>query len=601
MIFLRSSDPPSVHSGLSSTCLDRATPLGISVLATLLALVCVATQLASGQDQQPDNQEAVVRGTVVNAVTSAPIPRALVYSVDNRFAMLTDGEGHFEFTLPKITTNRQDGMVFNQFHERDRGARTWLAGVQGTSLWLMARKPGFLDDPNGSARSEGSPGTEMTISLMPEALIKGRVSVSATDAGGGASVQLFSRQVQEGMPRWIPVNSTQASSNGEFRFAELLPGLYKIGTTEFVDNDPAESIPGGPFYGFPPVYYPGATNLAVAATIQLAAGQTVQADLSLTRQSYYPVRIPVTNPDPNGAMNIAVSVQGHPGPGYSLGYNAEKHSIEGALPNGNYLVEAATFGQPSSTGTVTTTVAGAQVEGPPMVLIPNSSIVLQVKEQFTSTDWNSTTSWNDGRRTFTLHGPRTYLQARAEPADDFEQHGGANIRPPTGPNDSLILDNLAPGRYWLRLSSSRGYVAAATMGAVDLLHEPLTIAAGSATAIEITMRDDSAEIEGTLTNATAQATMIQGTVSSSPQSWVYCVPLPDSPGQFQQFAVSSDGKFNSPAISPGTYRLLAFRSPQPNLPYRDAEAMRAYETKGQVVQLSAGQKTAVQVQIISPE
>jgi hypothetical protein len=52
-------------------------------------------------------------------------------------------------------------------------------------------------------------------------------------------------------------------------------------------------------------------------------------------------------------------------------------------------------------------------------------------------------------------------------------------------------------------------------------------------------------------------------------------------------------------MAPGIYRLLAFKSTQPNLPYRDAEAMRAYDTKGPVVHLSAGQKTSVNLQIIS--
>jgi hypothetical protein len=52
-------------------------------------------------------------------------------------------------------------------------------------------------------------------------------------------------------------------------------------------------------------------------------------------------------------------------------------------------------------------------------------------------------------------------------------------------------------------------------------------------------------------------------------------------------------------MTPGVYRLLPFKGPQPDLPYRDAEAMRAYDAKGQVVHLSAGQKTSVHVQIIS--
>ena len=68
---------------------------------------------------------------------------------------------------------------------------------------------------------------------------------------------------------------------------------------------------------------------------------------------------------------------------------------------------------------------------------------------------------------------------------------------------------------------------------------------------------------------------------------------------FSPLSVSPEGKFDSQTMAPGTYRVIAFKTPQPNLPYRDAEAMRAYETKGQVVHLSPGQKTTLQLQIIS--
>jgi hypothetical protein len=558
------------------------------LLILLLAVGCITAEQASAQGQQPDNGQRSVRGIVVNAVTHEPIGRALVYSPDNRFAMLTDSEGHFEFTLPKADIQSE-----NTFGEL-RPWRIWSTGNAGGIPALIARKPGFLDDPSGGSEVEASPGSALTISLMPEALIKGRVILSVTDAAIGVNVQIFSRQVQEGIPRWIPGISVRANSNGEFRFAELLPGSYKLVTHELMDNDPAATAPGGQLYGFPPVYYPSATDFAAASTIQLSAGQTFHADISLVRQPYYAVRIPVANGDANSGMNITVSPQGHHGPGYSLGYNAEKQRIEGLLPNGNYLVEAAVFGPILATGAVNIAVAGGPVEGPGMTLAGNSSIILHVKEEFSTRDWKGSASMMIEGRTIRLHGPRLYLQVSAEPTDDFEQHRGGSIRPPTGPNDdSLVIENLASGRYWLRLSSSRGYVAAATTDGIDLLHEPLVVAAGSSTPIEITMRDDNAEIDGTVAGITA------GAMTTTTPAYVYCIPLPDSAGQFQFLFVSPEGKFNSLTMAPGTYRVIAFKSPQPNLPYRDAEAMRAYETKGQIVHLSPGQKTTLQLQIIS--
>jgi hypothetical protein len=606
VICLRTSDGPSVpcdlrliytYSMIVHSLIQR------TMFLVLLVVGCISAQQASAQGLQPDNGQHSVRGIVVNSVTHEPIGRALVSSSNNRFAMLTDSEGHFEFTLPKVDSENESGFAGDGQPLRMMS----LVGA-GTFPWLMARKPGFLDDPNQGRQVEASPGSELTISLMPEALIQGRVLLSPTDPAFGVNVQIFSRQVQEGIPRWIPGISVQANSNGEFRFAELLPGSYKLVTHELMDNDPAATDPGGQLYGFPPVYHPSVTDFAAASTIQLTAGQTFHADISLVRQPYYPVRIPVLNGDANSGMNITVSPQRRRSPGYSLGYNAEKQRIEGLLPNGSYLVEVATSGPNAASGAVNIAVAGVPVDGPGMTLTGNNSISVHVKEEFSATDWNGSGSTMVNGRTILLRGPRLYLQVIAEAADDFEQRGGW-IRPPTGPNDdSLVIENLASGRYWLRLSSSRGYVAAATMGGVDLLHEPFVVAGGSSTPIEITMRDDNAEIEGTVAGITTGATAAGGqaypSAYSGPTVWtqsafVYCVPLPDSPGQFLQLAASSDGKFEYGMVAPGTYRVMAFRNAQPNLAYRDPEAIRAYETKGEVVHLSAGQKVNIQLQIIS--
>jgi hypothetical protein len=395
----------------------------------------------------------------------------------------------------------------------------------------------------------------------------------------------------------------RADSNGEFRFADLLPGAYKLLTNELMDNDPVATPPGGQLYGFPPIYYPSATDFAGASTIQLAAGQTFQAELSPVRQPYYPVRIPVTNAELNGGINVTVSPQGHRGPGYSLGDNPEKQRIEGLLPNGNYLVEASTFGQNGATGTVNLTVSGSPAEGSSMALTRNGSIIVNVKEEFTSTDWNASGTSSNRGRTFATPKIRVDLDLSVEATDDdFAQQRGGQLRPPTGPNDdSMVLEDLAPGRYWLRPRASRGYVASATMGGVDLLRQPFVVGPGATLPIEIMLRDDNAEIEGTVSGLAPMTTMNEGALYSGlfkPSAWIYCVPLPDSSGQFLTLSASGDGRIDYQMVAPGSYRLLAFKKQQLNLPYRDPEAMRAYDSKGQVVHLSPGEKATVQLQIV---
>src|ERR1051325_4482697 len=71
-------------------------------ITLVLSILLCSSLPALGQNAGPEGpQTEVIRGTVINAVTQAPIPRALVYSADNRFATLTDGDGNFELTLPK--------------------------------------------------------------------------------------------------------------------------------------------------------------------------------------------------------------------------------------------------------------------------------------------------------------------------------------------------------------------------------------------------------------------------------------------------------------------------------------------------------------------
>ena len=566
-------------------------PRTLFLFVTLLSLSTLVLSQAAAPVQP---QKSTVRGTVINAVTEAPVPRALVLTRDNRAAVLTDGEGHFEITLPDESASVQGRMLFSG----GQSQQPWAYVRKGNTYWFMVRKPGYLEDSEKN-RARASAGDDITIALIPEAIIKGRITLAGGDAAPGINVDLYSRQVQDGLPRWTQRHSVRANSAGEFRFAELAPGSYKLVTREFMDNDPITDIRGSQLFGFPPVYHPGVSDFAAASTIELTAGQEFQADLSLVREPYYSVKIPVTNGDVNGGLNI--SVQGQRGPGYSLGYNSGEQRIEGLLPSGNYVVEAQTWGQNAVNGSVNLRVTGAAVDGPTMTLVPNSSIAIQVKEEFTDTSGNAPSTWSDGKSTFELHGPRIYLQARVESADDFAQNRFGSIRQPTGPDDqSLVLENLAPGRYWLRLSTARGYIASAMQGNVDVLRQPLTIRSGPAAPIEVKVRDDVAELEGTITSL-AQHSSINDDSAESAQVWVYCVPLLDSSGEFMQFGVSGDGKFSNPRMAPGDYRVLAFSSAQTHLPYRDPEAMKAYESKGAVVHLAAGQKVTVDVPTIASE
>jgi len=548
----------------------------------------------------PVEKAGRIRGIVVNAVTHEPIARALVYSPDDRFAMLTDNQGRFEVPLPSAGGD--------------------AGGVDSGPNGLQARKPGFLENQFTSSMTLSADGrdSEWVFTLVPEGLIVGKVALPTAEAPDSIQLELYQRQVRQGRAHWVLIKTAQSRSNGDFRLAELASGTYKLLTRELLDRDPLTFDPRGQLYGYPPVYYPASPGFASAGEITAAAGETAVVNLTLLRQPYYNVRIPVTNAQAAGGMNVSVFVAGHPGPGYSLGYNPGDQAIEGMLPNGTYTVEASSYGPNNNVGAgaLTFTVRGGGVSGPPMMLIPATSIEVTVKEEFTGTS-TSAQKTNEGivyigPVSGASKGPRRYLNVALEPADDFGDHRGAWLRPPAGPNDeSLVIENVRPGRYWVRVNTSRGYVASARSGATDLQHHPLLVGAGGSPPIEITMRDDTAEIDGTVEGMAAPGSAAGGIAEGRESPGlatagmagvhVYCIPLPDSGGTFTDIWVGADGSFRLPQIPPGAYRVLAFARPQPELEYDKPEAMKAFDAKGPVVRLVGRQKENVRLQLISTE
>jgi hypothetical protein len=545
-----------------------------------------------------------VQGTVVNSVTHEPIGRALVFSPDQRFATMTDSEGHFAFSFP-AGSKREDSTGVNR-----SGGRVSTPAPSRPET-LEAKKPGFL---NSDRIEKLSADKELTISLIPEAVITGRVVLPSSDAPDRIRVELYHQWVNQGRAYWQSIKTATTRSDGEFRFADLPSGTYKLLTRELEDKDPLTYDPHGQLYGYPPVYFPNAQDFASAQAIQLAAGQTFQgADISVVRQAYYPVKVAVDNVQTGLEMQLRVDAEGR-GPGYELGYNRKDHAIVGTLPNGNYTLEVSTFElaafKESGTGLLNITVKGGPVEGPRLVVVPNGSITVVVTEDFTSSDSpngrppdsqnparnagpeDSTVMWVGGQWE-TLRGPSSYLNLAFEPDANIFDTGFEGLKRSVGPEGKSFVINVRPGRYWIRVDSRRGYPARITCGGVDLEHQPLVIGAGgSSTQIEVTMRDDGSEVEGTVDGMAKTASDTNGSAA------VYLIPLPDGGGDYREAKVSPEGKFNFKQVPPGLYEALAVDRAQPALEYRNSEVMRAYESKGQVVRLSPGQKEQLRLQVI---
>jgi hypothetical protein len=588
--------------------LSRFVPLRTPrwALTLLLAIAC-SCYSSLAQDQPAADAKITVRGIVINSLTREPVGHALVYSSDNRLATFTDDQGHFEFvlplTMPEATANSSDHEALSPLVQAS-------ASLLINSV-LNVRKPGFLNLPNRFWTPPPDPANQiLTLTLIPESLIVGRVVIPNSNSADRIQVNLYRRQVAEGRGEWLSAGSSTTRSSGEFRFADLEPGTYKLFTGEQMDRDPLTFDPRGPFFGYPPAYFPNATDFETAATIQITPGMTLQAELSPVRQPYYTVKIPVTNASSDTQLMVNVSMQGHRGPGFTLGYNNQSQKIEGSLPNGTYVIEATSVGPNYAYGSSALTVKGGNAEGSPLTLTPLGSVRINARLDF-KVEPDSGASQEPSAQPAEGQQRTSNLNVRLERAEEIpQQNDFVQMRPPNGPNDdSLVFDNVAPGRYWVRVTPNRGFAASISAGNLDLLRHPLTVGPGANIAVDVTLREDGAEIAGSIEGLDNAPTETDSTAQSAPegfslrrlgqlQAYVYCIPLPDSAGQFRETQVSSDGKFNLQQVPPGSYRVLAFDHPQQHLEYRNGEAMRTFEAKGQDVRLVAGQKETVRLPLI---
>jgi hypothetical protein len=576
----------------------------------LILLLFICTPWVAGRAQESAEPSRItIHGVVLNSVTREPVGHALVFSQDNRLATFTDDQGRFEFAFPQSAPDPSA----NAAEQQALGAGRLSVSLLFNSI-LMARKPGFLDPQKRPWTPPPNPASqELTLTLVPEALIVGRVVLPNSQAAGQIRVALYRRRVQDGRTQWFPSGDVASRSNGEFRFAELEPGTYKLFTREQMDRDPLTFDPRGPFYGYPPAYFPNATDFESAATIQLAPGMTFQAELSPVRQPYFNIKVPVTNASTDTDLMVNVAVHGRKGPGFELAYNHDDQKIEGSLPNGTYVIEATSIGPAFAQGSATLTVKGAAAEGSPLTLSPFGSVRINAQRDF-KPDPESDGNQEKATQVVTNQDQwrRSTLNVRLESAEEFSQSNNfAQLRPPTGPrDDSLVLDNVAPGRYWVHIDSARGFAASVTAGDLDLLRHPLAVGPGANLTVDVSLRDDGAEISGSIEdirgdggeNDELQPSSQVGftrTLGGRASGYVYFIPLSDSPGQFREAPVSPEGKFNLQQLPPGAYRVLAFDQQRQDLEYRDPEAMRAYDNKGPVLRVVAGQKETLRLPLIA--
>lgn len=570
-----------------------------SRVATIVAMLyCGSAFQLPAQSSSAFNEVDHVRGVVINSVTREPVSRAVVSSPDNGFAAMTDDRGRFEFIFPRPEPAPTVPFVdSSQTQDQPQSVIRRAIHAANPPSQLIARKIGYLAATEATDISQSaSAHADVTIVLVPESRIIGHVVIPGWDGSEKMQVEVHHRSYREDHERWDAVGVAGTRADGEFRLAGLAPGYYKLLTLEHPDRDPLTFNPRGPMMGYAPVYYPGASDFESAAVINLAPGETFQATLSPIKKPYYPVKVGFTPELASSQIEIMVWPQGRPGPGFSLGYNQRDGNVQGSLPDGTYSLLVASYGPSVQTGVSNFTVRGAASTEASIALFPASSITVNIAEEFQhpeSAPWKiaaTAVPRPDGEPNALR---RNFVQVSLIPVEQFGLSAQAASNPSQKPGDeSLLIENVRPGRYRVTASTGFGYVGSIRSGGTDLLRQPLVVGAGVAMPpIEIALRDDGAEVSGTITSPNnASASVGSGQVNRL----VYLISM-DRPGDpVTMVFADPSGTFAIPQVPPGSYRVLALDRQKADLNAADNEFLKDHESKIQSIRVVAEQKIQLQ-------
>ena len=538
------------------------------LLLTLVAL-CSLPLAAQFNNVQSSSPTHVLTGTVVNSVSGAPIPYALVQAEQK--SKLADQNGNFRFD------NLISPSVMVQAHKPGFFGEQEIGRVARQSMVTLSDKP-----------------TNVNIALIPEAVVAGHVENPEGEPLGGLPVRLRFGQIVNGRRVWQQQGQRQTDEDGNFRLAELRPGTYYV---EVGPNPRARAIdqPSGgteKFEVIPAEYYPGVREMSAATPLQLSAGQHIALEFGMKRVPAFHVSGVIT-----GAINSGnVNLLDRDGDNVNIGIRFDGRTGRFSafpVPAGSYRLH---FNTRDSDGQELFADVPIDVNSDLLELrIPvgrTLNIPVDFRAEFTKQSPGQPAGVVSSGGSYPGRLP-FYGQVLLMSRSSVNRQFSSNRRGP-GPNELGIsgteqtIMGVEPGTYDVEVNTNgASYIASVTCGGVNLLTDPLVIAEGSdPQPIEVVVRDDGASVNGTVQTAD---TTKSGLVLMLPEGETSIAP--------RQVYVDPSGNFNAQEIPPGNYEILAFDHLD-GLEYRNREVLNTYLSHAAHVTLSADEQAKVTVDLI---
>ena len=478
--------------------------------------------------------EFCVAGTVLNGVTGEVLRRAAVTLPES--AVLTDAAGAFRFCqLP---------------------AGTYFAN---------AEKPGFAEA--GSRVVVGPSREDLVLRLQPLSAITGKVSDGAAEPLQSVLVQLLSIRIAEGRRHARVAFTAVTDDRGEYRLAGIPTGRYYLRVAGWAaassERDPPES--------FAPAYYGGAPTLPSASLVTIEPGHDIQADFEVRLRPAYPIQGEIAGFSPLLPAQVEL-----------LGADREPSAAPVALDaaTGKFRIDGVTVGSYILRATQGDGAARRRGELPLQVDGDVKGVVLPLYGGVTLRGNVRMAADSDGAEPAS---PACAIKISTVDAWSPEEPA---LEVSTEPSGEFGLQNVAPGRYRLRMECAGGYLSALHMGDVDLLAAgELSVAPGLAPAPV----DAALSADGGTLQVTASAEGEPG------PGWVLLLPSAGSDLQTRLARLIAKCTFSG--IAPGDYQIYAWSGSPEAFEYADPDARQAWAARAVSVHIGARDRQSIAVRI----
>ncbi len=554
---------------------------------------------AGGQQAPPPPSDCAASGTVVNALTGEPIPRATV-TLGQGNGSSTDSTGHWSITNTACGTripnaSRQGFIPVSQV------------------LQSVSARPKPID------LVSGTPVNNVKISLMPGGIITGSVRDPNGDPVESAQVRIMRVNVQQGRRVMNQQGGSSTDLEGNFRIGNLTPGHYVVCAESGQITYP---VGGGEAMVYRESCFPGPAEMGLTNSLAVTAGQEVRTAFTLTAQRGVRIRGSISGapeqsgPGRGGNVQLTPMPVGGGGGGIGRGGAVTREGtfeITGVHP-GSYMLRA-TFpggqqsgpqtGPPPSTQ-IQIEVGDSDLDNVILAFQTPGSIEGFVRYELSqaaqasgaanpNVNVNLTTAtpgtpffgpipqakWDTAHTNFTFaDAPSGLYRLNAS------VNGGNAV--PIGGNGAIVTPYGPASVNTGGTGVVGAYIKSATLRGQDVLNQGFSVD-GKAGPIEVVVSDDVGAVDATVTDSDGKP------VAAS-------VMLLSKTGQRRIMTSGDDGHATSKNIPTGEYKAWAFDNIN-TVPYADDEWMSRNAGPGEPVPIaSAGSANiTLKLKAVPPE